>query len=64
MSDEDNERWNRDSGPFCRHWYYQSDCEEICGNCSHRCHADDYCVTCDCTNWKETEMEDSSPQPD
>lgn len=49
-----------DSGPYCRHYYDPSDCEEVCAGCGHRCavHSDlvgcNYHQGCACDGWKET----------
>lgn len=60
MSDndeDDSEREDYDSGPFCRHWSDPADCEIVCANCGHRCgqHEDSECSECNCEEWKESE---------
>ncbi len=66
MSDSDDAPdsgdYERNSGPFCRHWGDPSDCETECGACSHKCHrhGDEECMEegCQCPGWEEKEDND------
>lgn len=55
--DDEGEREEYDSGPFCRHWSDPSDCDEKCARCGHLCsaHSFDDCSQCDCPEWVEPE---------
>jgi len=37
MTEEYNDDWKDDSGPFCQHWSDPSECEKICATCGHEC---------------------------
>ena len=59
MSDTD---WtDYESGPFCRHWSSPSDCDELCGECQHRCTAHEMTegesgcneTDCNCEEWSD-----------
>jgi hypothetical protein len=50
----------QDSGPFCRHWDDLCDCDEVCGNCGHKCCEHDQYDPgecnhdgCGCAGWRE-----------
>lgn len=58
----DDEYWeNYDTCPdgFCRHWSCNSDCDEVCARCGHRCprhgtaEGATSCEKCDCAAWAE-----------
>lgn len=55
--DDDREREDWDSGPFCPHWYDPSLCDEPC-RCGHTCrhHAiGSGCMECDCEEFQDAE---------
>jgi hypothetical protein len=47
-----------ESGPFCKHWQYAYNCDELCAKCGHRCslHGDDECFAdggCGCKSFAD-----------
>lgn len=52
MTEDEPEPDFVDSGPFCRHWFDPSDCDERCARCGHTCaehdRINDYCILEDC----------------
>lgn len=59
MTDDDDYP-EYDTGPFCRHYFDPSDCDEVCANCGHRCWehcigAETGCLECDCPAWVESD---------
>ncbi len=66
-SDEDNDRSDYDSGPFCQHWGDPADCDEVCATCGHRCWEHEHwdapraCDVdgCECKGFKDKEAHDA-----